>query len=430
MNSKAHLTESADGDVARPSATGAVDETKINVFRRPALGAVAFGVAVACFSTAKAQTAGPPGGTDRFTLDANAGAAYDSNVSGGNTTVANARGLRPEDITYTLGTTVAFQLPSSRQTFFVDGAADFQRHEHNSVLNSDNYRISAGLAERLGICAGNGAVGYSRRQTLIQDLAVAATKNTQSEDTANLGVTCGRRAIFVELDGTYSKVTNDATRSGFIDSTTEGGSASIGYKSETLGNVSLGGQYSTIQYAADPILGTTTPKVQQYGVGLKYSRKIGLRLSGTAGLGYNRIEGGLIRTQSDGLNANASLAYRASARTQLTLDYTLGNTASPLANASYVRSEMLQLTGTYALTRRISFHAGASRSRQNYRSTGVVALLQLKESTTDQVNGSVNMKLGRKANISLSATHTYRTADISQFNYSDDRVAATLSSRF
>ena len=177
-------------------------------------------------------------------------------------------------------------------------------------------------------------------------------------------------------------------------------------------------------------MGTTTPRVQQYGVGLKYSRKIGLRLSGTAGVSYNRIEGGLIRTQSDGLNANASLAYRVSARTQLTLDYTLGNTASPLANASYVRSESLQLAGTYALTRKISFQAAASRSRQDYRSTGVIALLQLKESTTDQVNGSVNVKVGRKANVSLSATHTYRMADISQFNYSDDRVAVTLSSRF
>lgn len=414
----------------RLSAPGAADDAKRNSHRRQAFGFVAFGAAIACFGAAKAQTAGPPGGTDRFTLDANASAAYDSNVSGGNTTVANVRGLRPEDITYTLGTTVAFQLPSSRQTFFVDGAADFSRHEHNSVLNSDDYRISAGLSERLGLCSGNGVVGYSRRQTLIQDLAVAAAKNTQSEDDANLGVTCGRRAIFVELDGNYSKVTNDATRSGFIDSTTEGGSASIGYRSRTLGNVSLGGQYSTIQYAADPLLGTTAPKLQQYGVNLKYSRQIGFRLSGTAGVSYNRIEGGLTRTQSDGFGADASLAYRATARTQLTLNYSLGNTASPLANASYVRSEALQLTGTYALTRRISFQASASRSKQEYRSTGVVALLQLKESTTDQVNASVNVKLGRKITASLNATHTYRTADISQFNYSDDRVAVSLSSRF
>jgi hypothetical protein len=425
MYSRAHLKEPVGGGIARPSATGAVKQARINARRRIGLGGVAFGAAMACFSAAKA------GGADRFTLDANASAAYDSNVSGGDTTIANLRGLQPGDITYTLGTTVAFLLPSSRQTFFLNGAADFQRHEHNSVLDSDNYRISAGLSERFGSCSGSGTLGYSRNQTLIQDLAVAVTKNMQSQDTANLSINCGRRAIFVELDGTYSKITNDATRSGFVDSTTDGASASIGYRSQTLGNLSLGGQYSTIQYGADPLFGTTTPKVHQYGVNVRYSRKIGLRLSGSAGVSYNRIEGGLIgTTQSDGFGANASLAYRATARTQITLDYTLGNIASPLANASYVRSEALQLSGTHTLTRRISVQAGISRSREDYRSTGVVALLQLKESTTDQVNGSVSVNLGRKVTASLNAAHTYRTADLSQFNYSDDRVSVSLNGRF
>jgi hypothetical protein len=432
---RAHLTELAgSGDAGRPMPASCA--ARDGAPYRRAVGLAAFGVALACFGAARAQVGGTgaaavPSGTDRFTLDANAGAAYDSNITGGNTTVATLRRLQPEDITYTLGTTVAFQLPSSRQTFFVNGGADFQRHDRNSILNGDNYRISAGLAERLGICAGTGVVGYARRQSLIQDLAVAATKNNQSEDTATVGVTCGRRAIFVELDGSYSKVTNDAKQSGFIDSTTEGGSASIGYRSKTLGDISLGGQYSTIQYGADPLLAIMTmPRVRQYGVGLKYSRKIGLRLSGTAGVSYNRIEGGAIRTQADGLSAEASLAYRATGRTQFTLDYSLGNSASPLLNSSYVRSEMLQLTGNYALTRRISFQASASRSRQDYRSTGQIVLLQLQQSTTDQFGASVNVKVGRKASVSLNATHTNRVADISEFNFHDDRIAVALNSRF
>jgi len=373
---------------------------------------------------------GPPTGTDRFTLDATGGVAYDSNVSGGNTTVAALRHLEPEDVTYTLGTSVAFQLPSSRQTLFVDGGVDFQRHQNNSVLNGEDYRISAGLSERLGLCSGTGIVGYTRRQSLIQDLAVAAARNIQSDDTASVDVVCGRRAIFVEVNGSYSKVTNDATQAGFVDSTTEGASASIGYKSQTLGDISFVGQYSTIDYMGNLLLGSATPSVQQYGAGLKYSRKIGLRLSGTAGVSYNRIEGGVARTSSDGLNANASLAYRLTSRTQFTLDYTLGNSAAPLTNTSYVRSEVVQLAGSYDLTRRVSFHLAASRSQQDYRGIQDVAVLQLKESTTDELDGGVDVKLGRKASVGFSVTHTNRDADISQFNYSDDRVAVTLTSRF
>lgn len=433
MFHRANLTEVRGGRRAEGVADDAV---RHGAPYRQAIGVAVFGVALACFGAARAQVGGAaaptmPAGGDRFTLDANAGVAYDSNLSGGDAAVAALRGLQPADTTYTLGTTFAFQLPSSRQTLFVSGGADLQRHERNSILNADNYQISTGLAERLGLCSGTGVIGYSRRQSLIQDLAVAATKNNQTQETAGVGVTCGRRAIFVEVDGNYSKITNDAKQSGFIDSTTEGGSASVGYRSNTLGDASLGVQYSTIQYGSDPLLAVMMmPKVNQYGVGLKYSRKIGFRLSGTAGVSYNRIEGGVTRTKSDGLNANASLAYRASARTQFTLDYSLGNGASPLVNTSYVHSETLQLTGTYALTRRISFRAAASRSRQDYRNTAGIAFLQLQQSTTDQFTGSVDVKVGRKASVSLNATHTNRVADVSQFNYHDDRVAVVLTSRF
>jgi hypothetical protein len=426
------LTEIAGGGIGE-GAMRATQAVKARAPSRRVVGPAAFGIALACFGVARAQVAAPgmPSGGDRFTLDANGGVAYDSNVTGGDAAVAALRGLKPEDITYSVGTTVAFQLPSSRQTFFVNGGVDLQRHERNSLLNADNYQVSAGLAERLGLCQGTGLVGYSRRQSLIQDLAVAAATNNQSEDTASVSVTCGRRAIFVEVDGNYSNVTNDAKQSGFINSTTEGGSASIGYRSQTLGDVSLVGQYSSIQYGSDPLLATMLmPNVEQYGVGLKYSRKIGLRLSGTAGVSYNRIEGGVTRTQSDGLSANASLAYRATSRTQFTLDYSLGNSASPLTNTSYVRTEMLQFTGTYNLSKRVSFQAGASRSSQDYRNTGDIALLQLTRSTTDQINASVNVKVGRKASVSLNATHTNRVADISEFNFQDDRIAVVLSSRF
>jgi hypothetical protein len=406
-------------------------------FHRRGIGAVAIGAALVCCGAAQAQTqtgglaaAGAPVGTDRFTLDANAGVAYDSNITGGNTTVADIRQLQPADVTYTLGTTVAFQLPSSRQVLFVNGSADFQRHQNNPILDGEDYRITGGLTERLGICAGTAVAGYSRTQSLIQDLAVATAKNIATQDNGSVDVTCGRRAIFVEVQGSAVKVTNDAKTAGFVNSTTENASVGVGYRSERLGNLAITGQYSNIDYADDPVLGLSMPSVQQYGLGLVYSRKVGLRLSGSAGVSYSRIEGGLAQTSSDGLNANISLAYRLTSRTKFTLDYSLGNSASALLNTSYVRSELIQVTGTYQLTQRISFHAAASRSKQNYREVLQIEALQLQDSTTDQFSGSADLKLGRKAVVSLAVTHTNRVADVSQFNFNDDRVAVTLTNRF
>jgi predicted porin len=431
MISRVHPTQFASGNGA-PRALHLIDVVGRAARRRQAVSVAAFGVALACFGSARAQTSqlSMPSGTDRFTLDARGGVAYDSNVSGGNTSIATLRQLQPEDVTYTLGTSAAFQLPSSRQTLFVDASADFQRHQNNSVLDADDYSVTAGIAERLGLCSATGIAGYSRRQSQIQDLAIAATKNTATQEAGSVGVTCGRRAIFVQANGNVTRVTNDALQSGFVNSTTENASVGAGYRNDRLGDLSITGQYSNIDYPPDPVLGTSTPSVQEYGAGLSYSRKIGLRLSGSAGVSYNIIQGGITHTSSDGLNANASLAYRLSSRTQFTLDYNLGNSASPLMNTSYVRSETIQITGSYSLTKRVSFHASASRAKQDYRGIQQIVVLQLRQSTTDQFGGGVDVKIGRKASVSLTATYTDRVADVPQFNYSDDRIAVTLSNRF
>lgn len=397
---------------------------------RRVAGFLAFGAALGCFDAAQAQVAGMPTGTERFSLSGTAGAAYDSNITGGNAAIGNLRDLRPEDVTYSLASTAAFQLPSSRQTLFIDGSFDLQRHQNNPALDANDYSIAAGFSERLGICSTTGVVSYSRRQSLIQDIAIATTKNTATQESGNINVSCGRRSMFVTVQADASKLTNDAKAPGFVDSTAENVSASVGYRNQTLGDLSVFTHYSNIDYGQDSILGLSTPSVQQYGVGLRYARKIGSRLSGSAGISYDRVQGGLIGSQSDGISANASVAYRLSSRIQFSLDYSLGNSASPLGNASYVRTNALQVGGSYSLTKRISFHGGASRSRQDYRGTEQVTLLQIRESTTDQINAGLDIKVGRKSTASLIATYTSRVADVSQFNYNDDRVAVTLTSRF
>lgn len=404
------------------------------------VGLVAFGAALAFVGAARAQTstatggqaglAGVPTGTDRVAIDVNAGAAYDTNVTGGNPEVAAARHLVPEDETYTLGTDWTLQLPSSRQTLFLEGAAELQRHEKNSILDAENYNISAGAVERLGLCTGTGIAGYSHRQTLIEDLAVATTKNIATEDTGTADVVCGRRKLYFEVQGGGLRLVNDALTAGFINSTTENASASVGYRGDRLGNLSLTGQYSDIDYSQNALLHTATPSVRQYSAGVKYTRIVGLRLTGSVGVFYNRIEGGFANIHSDGLNANASLGYRLTSKTQFALDYSLGNAASPLTNSSYVRTQVLQLTGAYTLTQRISFHVIASRTEQDYLGVQQVAILQFQQSTTDLVSGGMDVRVGRKATISLNVSHTNRVANVSEFNFTDDRVAVTLSNRF
>ncbi|HEY3948377.1 outer membrane beta-barrel protein [Phenylobacterium sp.] len=427
-------------------ATNPLTNSGLPARSRTFAGLAALGAALLCAQGAQAQMAGGlgagvpgvPNGDQRIAIEGHADAAYDSNVTGGNASVASQRRLTPEDEIYSAGTNITLMLPSSRQLLFFDGQAELQRYARNSTLDANNYRLSVGAAERLGICAATLVGGYSHRETQIQQVAVATiAKNIATQDSGNADVTCGRRKIFVDISGGVSKLENSAKTSGFVDSQTVSGNVAVGYHNTVLGDLSLLGVYSDIQYgqdnlllALDPTLPTSVPDVRQYGVGLRYARKVGLRLSGTASVFYNRIEGGFVHTQSDGLGVTASLAYRMTSRTQFTLDYNLGNNASPLSTTSYVHSEDLHLNATYNLTQRITFQAGVSHQREEYRGADQIALLQLRESDSNQIDGSINIKVGQKLTVILNAQHLERTADVRQFNYNADRVSIGLSGKF
>lgn len=388
---------------------------------------VAGAVSLSC-GAARAQ--GMPEGTDRFSLAVRGQVTYESNVSGGNDAVAAARDVEPEDVIYTVGTSMQFQLPSSRRTLFLSGSANVNRHANNRNLDGEDYAATAGATTQLGACGGTLIGSYARRQTLTQDIALPVASNTAETTSTNVSVTCGRRGIVTGLSAGLSRLNNAAKTLGFVDSETRTAAVTVGYQNQTLGNLSAFLSYSEVSYDETPMTMLGAPRgFEQTGGGLSYSRKIGNRLNGAASLSYVNLRSSGAGTKSNNLAANVSMNYQASPRTMLSVSYALSNNATSTINADFVRTEAVRVSGSYKLNSRINLQAGGSMSRDNYRG-GVPIGFQLRKSEQTTIFGGASVRIGRKIVMTLNASHTERDADLGAFDYDSNRVSLGVTGTF
>lgn len=397
-------------------------------------------LSVACLlasaGVANAQAAGnsiaPPGGDKRFSADVRGNAVYASNVAGGGDTLAAIRQLDPSDVTFASGATLRFQLLSGRNVAFLTASADARRHVRNKILDGEDYQVSTGIGTRVGPCSGLVGGGYARRRSLTEDLALPVATSITEQPSGSVSLSCGSGAFISSIQGSAGKLHYKDKRQGFVDSVTKGGSLSVGYRNSTLGDISLLTQYSRVDYSNNalsiptPITGVSQD-FEQYGVGLQYARKIGMRLSGTAAVLATQLHGSA--SKSSGVNANATLTYRVSPRIQLDLGYDRGNQASVLVNTSYLHSQSADFKINYRLSQRISLNASVRGARDQYRG-GVPVPLQLRDSK--QLLGSFGgtMKIGRNAQITLSAIHIERTADVKIYDFTSDNVTVGFATQF
>lgn len=399
-------------------------------------GSLTVAFVLAAAGAAVAQTSGasitPPSGDKRFSADIRGNVVYGSNVAGGGDVLAAIRRVEPSDVTFDTGATIKFQLLTGRNVAFLTAAADARRHVRNKILDGEDYQVSTGVGTQLGPCSGLVGASFSRRRSLIEDLALPVTNSISEQPSASFSLSCSRSAFIGSAQASIGKIRYKNKKQGFVDSETIGGSVSVGYRSNTIGDVSLITQYSMIGYSDDPA--SLPPSVivgdrgfEQYGVGIQYARKVGMRLSGTAAVLASQMRGS--RTKSSGVNANATLTYRATSRIQVDLGFELGNQASTLINTNYLRTQSTDLKVNYRLSQRVLFSVGVRGTHDQYRG-GISIPSQLRDSKQLSENLSGSMKLGRKSQIIVSAEHLDRNADVSLYDFSSDNVKLGFTTQF
>jgi hypothetical protein len=152
-----------------------------------------------------------------------------------------------------------------------------------------------------------------------------------------------------------------------------------------------------------------------------------MRLSGTAAVLVNQLNAA--STKSTGISGNAALEYRATPRIQLSLVYDRSNQASVLVNTSYLYAQSVDFKVNYRLSQRISLSAGARGSRDQYRGE-IPSPLQIRKS--EQLSGNIggSIKIGRNAQVTVSAEHVDRKADVQIYDFTSDNVTLGFTTQF
>lgn len=396
------------------------------------VGLVVLGAAALSAAAAHAQSAGPGAGSDRFSLEAHGRVSYESNVAGGDEALANLRNLKPSDVIYSTGVKLGLQRPSSRQNLFLTASADLNRHDKNKRLDGEDLSIQGGAMRRFTSCAVTGTAGYTRRQSLPDELTViTVSKNIAETRSAGLQGTCGTGNIVGSVAGQVSKTTNNASSAGYVDSRTEGVTTSIGYVNQTIGTISLFAQYTKSSYDDNsPLLGLPTGRdFRQTGGGVSYSRRVGSRLNGTAAVSYTTLSSDVPGGDSNGFSANAALNYRLSSRTGVALNYSRGYQASATLYASSQFSERLDLSTAYKMSSRLSARASISGARNNFRGS-TIALQQVTEDKVYSASAGLSYNIGRNISVGIDGGYTERNADLDLFDSHSTRASLSVSSRF
>jgi hypothetical protein len=406
--------------------------------------AAALLLALAWSSDAAAQAGGPPtiptSGGRELNLDLRARAQYDSNVARGSHALADATGVRPDDIRYNATVAVDGSLPIGRQSVFLEGSFGYDFYQYNKSLKRERINVLGGTSFGLGPCRGSLVADYHRSIAEDEALTLLDSRNSTQDRTSfsateacplvgNLGET---------VAVTHSEIKNSGART-LIGSQTDSVNGSLSYGTPSLGSASLTASYSKVDYDQAPTaLPSTAPSVEITSVGLQYQRPIGTRLTGRAAIarydlrrdGGNGITAPLTGTNTQGTSWNVGLDYVASSRLRARASYASNIGATSRIGSAYQKRQIAEIGANYKLSPRLNASLSALRSDRQFPGTeGAVLAVASKEQRTT-FTGDLSLDVGRRGHLTLNARHEQVHTDISLLDYKAYRIGLTASVSF
>lgn len=363
--------------------------------------------------------------------------AYDSNVFKVGRQTAIPSGPRTSDYTVSPGLNVDISLPLGRQRVFLAGYAGYDFYMKNSRLDRERIGLDGGADLRLlGSCATTLTGSYARAQgDLANGLSLFALPNTEQRVTVGADATCGG-PVGLQPGAGYSRSTVRNSNRSFLstNSSSDTYQASLAYVRPTFGSLAVFGTYTNARYDDRVPLIPGVPVgfregIESYSVGLRFSRQIGARLTGSISGGYNWVDPKLGGQTFRGANYAASIDYRASER--LALGFTAARSADlpNLINVLYAISDSFSLTGSYRLNPRISLNFGGSYQNRKLRSSEVFVGNPFTATRDEllQLNAGAGYDLGQKLRLNLGFTRQQRRSDNEFFRYNANQVAISAS---
>lgn len=367
---------------------------------------------------------------------------YDSNVLGGRRVVRDDNISGTDDVQLSPSLAVNIVYPFGRQSAFLGGSIGYDFYRRHDELNRERISLDGGVNIRgPASCASVLGVGYSRRQSDVEDLILAPdgstlvnVVNVQETRRYSANISCGPAiGLRPGLGYTRSETRNSGRREfqNIISDTYRG---SLGYARPSFGQLSLYISHQDGRYPNRELLtgGAGNDGIKVYSGGLSYDREIGSRLGGTVSIGYTKVDPKSSDVHKfDGLSYSAAVRYQPFDRLSTSISASRSAEQSNLLAVSYSISTAYTFNGTYRINDRFSAPFGARYSTRRFRSSPLVpGALTGSEDRTFNANMGVRFQARQRLSFALDTAYRKRTSDTQLLDYSSKQISATVGLDF
>ncbi|MFL5297722.1 MAG: hypothetical protein ACJ798_15200 [Phenylobacterium sp.] len=390
---------------------------------------------------------------------------HDSNLAGASQLAATVGNVTPEDTIFAPRLNVDYSMPIGRQAVFLDGSIAYLFHNKNKNLDNEQISLAGGAALHAGPCGGTFTGGYSRgRNELVNSAARLAAPipvpgaegtvppavadatstvfNIQTTKEVGAGVTCGRPSgigVFAQAVQAWSS--NTEVFSGISDYRYLQTSAGLSYQRPSLGQLMIGGNYSRNINGAPPPGQLAAHGYESSGAHVQYSRRLGGRIEAVASVGYEHahtlspppVTPTTPATKDfDGMTYSGQLSFKVSSRMQTRASFHREVTPTLLTGNTFEIQTGYDVGMSYTFGSRIVAALTGGQQQSEVPNAivpvGTPLAPTLSKSRVNELSATLSYNVSRRLMIGLGAYRERRVGDNPLFNYTNDRVALTLTS--
>lgn len=388
----------------------------------PALGLGALTLGPAAW----AQDAAPE---RRVDLGASAVTTYESNLLRLPDNAVVGLGREREDLRFTPSVTIDLQVPLGRQSVYLNGLAGYDFYKNNDDLDSERIELNGGSRMRLSSCSAQLGLSYARRQSDLADFLTAVRiENVENRVAFDGLLTCESAAGLKPSFGFgHERVGNsdDFRRTGNYSAETY--TAGIAYGRPWLGDIGLDVSYRRGRYDDRPAVLGNNERIDSYTAGINLSRKVGSQLTGSASLGFTRVDPSLAGVPGfKGLSWSLDLVWNPGTRFQAAVGASRDVQQSNLLDVSYAIVDDYRGRIDYALGDRVRLSLTGNHSRRSLRDSPLTPGGVLSgNDRTYRLSAAASYTPSYRLSFSLNAAAEKRKADNRLLDYDNFLVAVT-----
>ena len=198
-------------------------------------------------------------------------------------------------------------------------------------------------------------------------------------------------------------------------------------------DLSLLGTYETSTYPnGNPLIRPSLGPMGyvMYGGQVRYTHKVGARIDLTLNVGYTGLTPSVQRLAGfAGPLYGVEATYHPTKRWQAHVVARRSIQPSDRPDTTYTIETLYSLDGSYRLSSHMQLSVGVSDDDSRFRGADLIPGFDLASQRIKAAFGDLNLKLGRRFNLTLDVREEDERADIAAFNYDDTRVGLTISAR-